>query len=120
MKLLLSIALLLNVSSGDVTESEPSDASVSEIVAAPEPPPGVWDKLAQCEATGNWRAVSPGGRYRGGIQADAIFWARYGGLEFAPRADLASRAQQIIVAERGLAVQGWIAWPVCSRVIGVR
>src|SRR5690606_20551051 len=39
--------------------------------------------------------------------------------DFAPRADLATRGQQIVVAERVLANQGWGAWPVCSRKSGV-
>lgn len=91
----------------------------------PQPPPagskprGVWDRLAQCEATGNWRAATGNGYY-GGLQQDMTFWRRYGGLSFAARPDLASRDAQITVAERGLAVQGWGAWPVCSRVIGAR
>ena len=35
--------------------------------------------LVACEASGNWAAVSPSDRYRGGIQADAIFWRRTAG-----------------------------------------
>jgi len=84
-----------------------------------EPPPGIWDKLAGCEAGGDWHnARNP--IYKGGLQFDAPTWARHGGLEFAWRADFATRAQQIIVAERTLAAQGWSAWPRCSRLIGVR
>jgi hypothetical protein len=87
--------------------------------APPGPPIGVWDRLAQCEASGIWgNASNP--KYKGGLQMDATFWARYGGLAFAPAPHLASRAQQITVAIRGQAVQGWSAWPVCSRVIGLR
>lgn len=85
----------------------------------PQPPRGIWDRLAACEATGNWRAATGNG-YFGGLQQDMTFWRRYGGLSFAARPDLASRDAQITVAERGLAVQGWGAWPVCSRVIGAR
>jgi hypothetical protein len=51
---------------------------------------------------------------------DAVFWSRYGGRAFASTPDLASRAQQITVAERGLRVQGWQAWPYCSRHLGLR
>jgi Transglycosylase-like domain len=80
---------------------------------------GIWDRLAQCEATGRWNA-NTGNGYFGGIQADMTFWRRHGGLAYAPRADLATREQQIIVAQRGLAVQGPGAWPVCSRRIGMR
>ena len=94
---------------------------------APPPPPatpsapvaGIWARLAACESTGNWRA-NTGNGYYGGVQQDMTFWRRYGGLAFAPRPDLASPAQQVVVAERGLAVQGWGAWPVCSRRLGLR
>jgi hypothetical protein len=85
----------------------------------PEPPPGRWDALARCESTSNWHIASGNG-YTGGLQMDATFWRRYGGLAFAPAAYLASRAEQILVAERGLAVQGWQAWPRCSRLLGFR
>lgn len=84
-----------------------------------EMPYGVWDRLAECEASGDWHnARNP--KYKGGIQADAAFWARYGGLAFAPAPHLASREQQIIVAQRGQKVQGWSAWPVCSKRLGLR
>jgi hypothetical protein len=92
---------------------------VSAAVAVPATAYGVWDRLAACEAGGNWHNAS-NPKYKGGIQADAAFWANYGGLAFAPRADLASREQQIVVAERGLKAQGWQAWPVCSRMLGLR
>lgn len=74
----------------------------------------VWHRLVECEASGNWHAGNAKTRYSGGIQADATFWARYGGLAFAPYAGAASPYQQVIVAERGLAVQGRGAWPICG------
>jgi Transglycosylase-like domain len=78
-----------------------------------------WLRLVQCEASGDWHnARNP--RYFGGLQFDAPTWARYGGLTFAPRADFATPAQQVLVAERTLAVQGWAAWPRCSRMLGFR
>ena len=80
---------------------------------------GVWDRLVQCEASGNWHAATGNG-YFGGTQQDMPFWRKYGGLAYAPRPDLATPAQQIVVAERGLAVQGWRAWPSCSRQLGLR
>ena len=93
---------------------------------ADEPPPSeeiyqfatVWDRLAQCESSGDWHIR--GRRYSGGLQMDAVFWRRYGGPAYAPSPDQASRAQQIAIAERGLAVQGWGAWPYCSRHLGLR
>jgi Transglycosylase-like domain len=87
--------------------------------AAPAQQSGVWDRLAACESSGIWSRNSGNG-YFGGLQFDRGTWLRHGGAQFAPRADLASRAQQIVVAQRTLAAQGWSAWPVCSRVIGVR
>ena len=83
------------------------------------PPIGVWDRLAQCESSGNWASTS-NPVYKGGLQMDRTFWARYGGLNYAAAPNLATRAQQIVVATRGQAVQGWLAWPVCSRVVGLR
>ena len=85
----------------------------------PKPLVTVWDKLAQCESGGRW-GINTGNGYYGGVQQDMTFWKRHGGMRYAPRPDLASREQQIAVAEQGLAAQGWGAWPRCSRMIGVR
>jgi hypothetical protein len=81
--------------------------------------PTVWDELARCESSGNWH-INTGNGYYGGLQFWQPTWEGFGGTAFAPRADLASREQQIVVAERVLAVQGWNAWPACSRKIGLR
>ena len=108
-------------------EASPPDLTFTAAAFSSGSPPGrvatpartVWDVLAGCEASGNWaNASNP--RYKGGLQMDSTFWARYGGLAFAPAPHLASREQQIIVAERGQRVQGWQAWPVCSRRVGLR
>ena len=88
------------------------------VVAAPAIG-GVWVRLAQCEATGNWHA-NTGNGFFGGVQFDYGTWLRHGGGQFAPRADLATPAQQVLIAERTLAAQGWGAWPVCSRRLGLR
>jgi hypothetical protein len=45
-------------------------------------------------------------------------WRSNGGLEYALDAYLASREQQIDIAERVLANSGWRAWPGCSRKFG--
>jgi len=104
--------------SDEVEKSEqPDEALVA--VPTPEPAYGLWDRLAHCESSGRWH-LNTGNSYFGGLQEDLVFWRRHGGLAYAPRPDLASRGAQIAVAQRGLAVQGWGAWPVCSRVIGVR
>jgi hypothetical protein len=84
-----------------------------------EPPRGIWDDLAQCEAGGDWHnARNP--IYKGGLQFDAATWSRHGGLAFAWRADFATRAQQIIVGQRTLAAQGPRAWPICGPRVGLR
>lgn len=76
-------------------------------------PSEVWEKVAACESSGNW-SVNTGNGYYGGLQFSGSTWAAYGGPEFAPRADLATRDQQIAVAERVLDGQGPGAWPTCS------
>ncbi|MFE7154225.1 transglycosylase family protein [Streptomyces sp. NPDC057636] len=77
-----------------------------------------WDKLAECESGGSWSA-DPGNGYYGGLQFSQETWENYGGLDFAPRADQASRSQQIAVAEKVLADEGPRAWPVCSVTSGL-
>jgi hypothetical protein len=81
--------------------------------------PSVWDAVAQCESGGNWHINTRNG-YFGGLQFVQGTWLANSGGEFAPRADLATREQQIAVAERVLARQGWNAWPACSRRLGLR
>ncbi|MGE2713899.1 transglycosylase family protein [Mycolicibacterium litorale] len=76
-----------------------------------------WDALAQCEAGGNW-SINTGNGYFGGVQFDQNTWERNGGLRYAPRADLATREEQIAIAEVTRARQGWGAWPVCSGRVG--
>jgi LysM repeat protein len=70
----------------------------------------VWDKIAACESGGNW-AINTGNGYYGGLQFTQQTWAGAGGLAYAPRADLATRDQQIAVASK-LSLGNW---PVCGR-----
>ncbi len=76
-----------------------------------------WDALARCEAGGNW-AINTGNGFFGGVQFDQSTWERNGGLRYAARADLATREEQIAIAEVTRARQGWGAWPVCSGRVG--
>ncbi|MBN9636657.1 MAG: transglycosylase family protein, partial [Actinobacteria bacterium] len=78
-----------------------------------------WDALSRCEAGGNW-AINTGNGFYGGVQFDQNTWERNGGLRYASRADLATREEQIAIAEVTRARQGWGAWPVCSGRIGAR
>jgi resuscitation-promoting factor RpfA len=72
-----------------------------------------WDRIAACESGGNWH-INTGNGFYGGVQFTQQTWAGFGGTAYAPRADLATKAQQIAIAEKVQAVQGWGAWPVCS------
>ncbi len=81
-------------------------------------PDSDWDRLAQCESGGNWH-INTGNGYYGGLQFAASTWTGFGGGEFAPTADKASRIEQIYVAEKVLAAQGWGAWPACSAKLGL-
>ena len=81
---------------------------------APSVPRGKWDRIAQCESTGNWSA-NTGNGYYGGIQFDRQTWNAYGGDEYAARPDQATREEQIAVAERVRDDRGgYGAWPVCG------
>ncbi|MCK0172851.1 resuscitation-promoting factor [Mycolicibacterium sp. F2034L] len=101
----------------------PSRDGVVRVGAKPgtEVPPVVngatWDALAQCEAGGNW-TINTGNGYFGGVQFDQNTWERQGGLRYAARADLATREEQIAIAEVTRARQGWGAWPTCSGRVG--
>jgi cell wall-associated NlpC family hydrolase len=74
---------------------------------------GQWDQVARCESSGNW-AINTGNGYQGGLQFAPGTWSAFGGGQYAPAAHLATREQQIAVAERVLAHQGRGAWPVCG------
>ncbi len=78
----------------------------------------VWDAVAACESGGNW-AINTGNGYQGGLQFSPSTWMSAGGTRFAPRADLASKAEQIATAQRVLASQGPGAWPTCGRRAGL-
>ncbi|MGW1807747.1 transglycosylase family protein [Streptomyces sp. NPDC002078] len=72
-----------------------------------------WDAVARCESGGNW-SINTGNGFYGGLQFTNSTWAAYGGTAYAARADLATKAQQIAIAEKVLAGQGKGAWPVCG------
>ena len=78
----------------------------------------VWDRLAQCESGGNWSINT--GTYDGGLQFLDSTWDAMGGEQYASSANLASREQQIVIAERTLDEAGWGAWPACARRLGLR
>ena len=76
--------------------------------------PATWDRLAQCEAGGDW-AANTGNGYYGGLQFSLGTWQSYGGTGYPHEA---SRETQITIGKRLQADQGWDAWPGCSRHLG--
>jgi len=78
----------------------------------------VWDRLAECESGGNW-AINTGNGYYGGLQFSASTWSGYGGGQYAETANLATREEQIAIAEKVQAAQGWGAWPSCAAELGL-
>ncbi len=91
----------------------------STVKVGSQPIDAVWDRLAQCEAGGNW-AVNTGNGFFGGLQFTQGTWEAHGGRAYASRADLATREEQIAVAKRVQASQGWGAWPACTSSMGLR
>ncbi|MFJ3974030.1 transglycosylase family protein [Streptomyces sp. NPDC090021] len=77
-----------------------------------------WNKVAACESTNNWR-TNTGNGYYGGLQFSQSTWRAFGGTGYAPRADLATKEQQIAVAEKVLKGQGPGAWPHCGKGAGL-
>ncbi|MER8182409.1 transglycosylase family protein [Kitasatospora sp. NPDC094015] len=77
-----------------------------------------WDRLARCESGGDWQADTGNGYY-GGLQIWPPTWEEADGLRFAARPDLATRREQITVAEEILRQQGWEAWGGCAASLGL-
>lgn len=75
-----------------------------------------WDTIAKCESGGNW-SINTGNGYSGGLQFSPSTWKAYGGKGNAANA---SKSEQIRVAEKVKAGQGWGAWPACSAKAGLR
>jgi hypothetical protein len=73
-----------------------------------------WDAVAACESGGNW-ADNTGNGYYGGLQFNISTWISNGGGAYAPRADLATKAQQITVATALYNSRGSAPWPVCGK-----
>ena len=88
------------------------------VLAAPASaaPTHDWSGVAKCESGGNW-AINTGNGYYGGLQFLTSTWLGYGGGEYAPRADLATPAEQIAIAEKVLVGQGIGAWPTCGKFL---
>lgn len=90
--------------------SAPAAAGANTGAAAPAMMnEAMWDKIAQCEAGGNW-AINTGNGYYGGLQFDVRTWVGSGGGAYAPNASLATKAQQIDIANKVYAQRGLQPW----------
>lgn len=78
-----------------------------------------FDRLAQCESTGNW-SINTGNGFYGGLQFTPSTWDAFGGEKYADNAHQATREQQIEIAAKVLDGQGWGAWPACTSSFGWR
>ena len=102
------------------SERSSSESSGNSGASAPTAPSGsVWDRIAQCESGGNW-SINTGNGYYGGLQFSAQTWTAFGGGKYASTADKSTRAQQIDIAKKVQAAQGWGAWPSCTSQLGIR
>ena len=101
-----------------VVQEAPESASTAPVPVSSRE--AVWDRLAQCEAGGNWN-INTGNGYSGGLQFVASTWISAGGGQYASAAHLASREQQIAVGEHIVASSGgtFRAWPGCRAKLGL-
>ncbi len=99
------------------TVTTPPVAEVMHVGTAQLPGDAVWDEIAQCESSGNW-ADNTGNGYYGGLQFNQETWDSNGGQAYAARPDLASKADQIAVADVVRSRRGLEPWE-CARKLGL-
>lgn len=114
-----AVALIAGIFFGTLGVPHPDPHPAPYIV--PEP----WTSLAECESHGQWdydpRTADWGTRiYWGGLQFLDSTYLAFKDDDHPRYASEATPAQQVAVAERVLAAQGWQAWPSCSRKLGLR
>ena len=94
------------------TKEAPKPAATARNTGAAAPAmmnESMWDAIAQCESGGNW-SINTGNGYYGGLQFDIQTWIGAGGGAYAPNASLATKAQQIDIANRVYAERGLQPW----------
>ena len=121
----VAVAIAIAVTSA-IAINRPANVAPAPTAAAADPvdvagqanptPASTWDRLAQCESSGEW-AANTGNGFSGGLQFTRATWRAYGGQG---DAHTATRTEQITVAERVQADQGWDAWPACSAELDLR
>ncbi len=108
--------------SKDSTNSSPSTSSHSDnsnnITIDPDEL-SKWEALAECESGNDW-SINTGNGFYGGLQFTPQTWAGFGGTQYAPQANQATKEQQIEIAKKVQEVQGWGAWPACTSKLGYR
>ncbi|MFH9794960.1 transglycosylase family protein [Streptomyces virginiae] len=100
----------------------PRHAPAAPAPSVPCPPPD----SCSCRATrprrpdrlGPGQASAANGYY-GGPQFSPSTWVAFGGSQYAPYANQATKQQQILIAEKVLASQGQRAWPSCGPKAGL-
>ena len=104
-----------------VETTAPIDATTTIAASGRVPTPDQWEALRQCESSGRYDALSPGGRYRGAYQFSQATWdwvagwANPGLVGTDPAA--ASVADQDAQAQALYDRQGSGPWPTCGRYL---
>ncbi|WP_269938229.1 resuscitation-promoting factor [Arthrobacter sp. HY1533] len=115
---LAPVAEKISVGSKERPAEKPAAAAAGSNTGAAAPAmsnEAMWDAIAQCESTGNW-SINTGNGYYGGLQFDIPSWLANGGGAYAPNASLATKAQQIAVANTYYAKAGLGPWG-CAHVV---
>lgn len=113
-----------NGSHNTAASSASAGSSSGTSTAATRPPAvanattssSVWDRLAQCESSGDW-SINTGNGFYGGLQFTLSSWRAVGGSGYPHHA---SKQEQIHRAKKLQSIQGWGAWPACTSQLGIR
>lgn len=96
----------------------PTETATTAAPASGAPTAAQWEALRQCEASGNYGAVSANGRYRGAYQFSQETWDWVAGSTDPSLVGVdpasASSAQQDAMALGLWQLRGWSPWPLCG------
>lgn len=115
--LALAAFIFLSTISPSIVHADATDLPILDKAAAelrqqlrnPRTPPNeYWDRVAICESSldGKTARWDDGGQFAGGLGIYIGTWTSWGGKQFAPRPNQATRIEQIVVANR-IAVFGF-------------
>lgn len=105
--------------SSSPSTSSPSNNSSDNNISIDPDELSKWEALAECESGGDW-SINTGNGFYGGLQFTPQTWAGFGGTQYASQANQATKEQQIEIAKKVQAEQGWGAWPACTSKLGYR